>query len=461
MHETNKPLATLPSVNDVVDAVLPCAPGSRALVVMRAREVIEAYRARIQTGVTHPLGRDETLGLIVAEVRAALVPGLRRVINATGVILHTGLGRAPLADEAITALVEAARFCNVQADLDEGARSLREAHIESLLRHLTGCEAATIVNNNAGATLLTLAALAKGRQIIVSRGELVEIGGSYRIPEVMAQSGAIMVEVGCTNRTHLRDYEAAISDQTAAIMKVHTSNYAIQGFTSSVSLEKLSSLTAARGLLLIHDMGSGSLIDFAPYGLAGEPPAGCSIREGADVVTFSGDKLVGGPQAGIIIGSRALIERVRSHPMARALRVDKLVLASMEATLRLLLDPQEAVAKVPALRMLTASPHDVANRAKRVALALRRLISPVITVAPGASRAGSGAFPVLELPTTLIEIDPGPQGATEAARRLRQGSPPVFARVAKDRLVIDLRTVFPEEEHDLVAALKAVVVEKS
>ncbi|MBN1425938.1 L-seryl-tRNA(Sec) selenium transferase [Candidatus Fermentibacteria bacterium] len=449
-------LTSLPSVNDVVEAVLLRASESRALIVLRAREVIEAHRAGIMAGAMQRMGKAETLAQIAGDVTAALAPGLRRVINATGVVLHTGLGRAPLADEAIAALVAAARFCNVQADLDEGMRSLREAHTESLLCHLTGCEAATIVNNNAGATLVTLAAIAKGREVIVSRGELVEIGGSYRIPEVMAQSGAVLVEVGCTNRTHLRDYEAAITEQTVAIMKVHTSNYAIQGFTSSVSLEELSPLASTRDLILVHDMGSGSLIDFAAHGLGGEPPAGLSIQQGAHVVTFSGDKLVGGPQAGLIIGSRALIERIRSHPLARALRVDKLVLASLEATLRLMLDPQEAVSRIPALRMITAQNSDLQPRAKRLALRLRRRYHLETRVSPGASRAGSGAFPVLDLPTTLIEVDPGPLGATEAARRLRQGSPSVFVRITNDRLIVDVRTVFPEEERDLAAALGEV-----
>jgi L-seryl-tRNA(Ser) seleniumtransferase len=457
VHDSHQALAILPSVNEVVDAVIAQFAAPRALVALRAREIIASYRDLLQRGTRIDETRHELAVRIVAETRDSLGPGLRRVINATGVVLHTGLGRAPLADEAIEALVEAARFCNVQADLEEGARSLREAHVESLLRHIAGCEAATIVNNNAAATLLTLAALAKGREVIVSRGELVEIGGSYRIPEVMAQSGAVLVEVGCTNRTHLRDYEAAITGQTAAIMKVHTSNYAIQGFTSSVPLEELAPLAKAREALLIHDMGSGSLVDLAPHGLDGEPTAASSIQRGADVVTFSGDKLVGGPQAGIAIGSRRLIEQLRAHPLARAVRVDKLVLASMEATLRLLLDPDEAVSRVPALRMITASAGELAGRAKRLARALRSRCGSGVTLSRGVSRAGSGAFPVLELPTTLLEIAPGPAGATEAARRLRQGTPSVFVRIANDRVVVDVRTVFPEEEADLIAALCAVM----
>jgi L-seryl-tRNA(Ser) seleniumtransferase len=240
-------------------------------------------------------------------------------------------------------------------------------------------------------------------------------------------------------------------------MKVHTSNYAIQGFTSEVRLDELSPLAKKRGLLLIHDMGSGSLVDLAPYGLEGEPPAASSIQQGADVVTFSGDKLVGGPQAGIAIGTLALIERLRAHPLARAVRVDKLVLASLEATLRLLLDPQTARERVPTLRMITAPPDELFRRAKRLARALGRRLAAPVALSPGVSRAGSGAFPVLELPTFVVEIEPGPLGAAEAARRLRRGIPSVFVRIAKDRLMVDVRTVFPDEERELVSALCAVV----
>ncbi len=445
-------LANLPSVNELVEALAQTTTAPRALVVVRAREAIQAYRKALQRG-DPGLDRPTIMARLVEEVRRALAPGVRRVINATGVVLHTGLGRAPLAEEAIASLVEVARFCNVQADLEEGTRSLREAHVESLLKAITGCEAATIVNNNAAATLLVLATLAAGREVIVSRGELVEIGGSYRIPDVMAQSGAILVEVGCTNRTHPRDYEAAVTERTVAIMKVHKSNYAIQGFTSEVSLAELAPLAKEKGLLLIHDMGSGSLVDLASWGLVGEAPASSSLREGADLVTFSGDKLVGGPQAGIIIGKAELIGRVRAHPLARAVRVDKLTLAAMEATLRLLLDPSLAVARVPTLRMITAPASELEARARRLARKLRRQ-GRTVSVCAGSSRVGSGAFPVTELPTTLVLLEPAPMGPQELARRLRVGTPPVFVRIVDDRVALDVRTVFPEEEPVLVEAVR-------
>lgn len=448
--------AQLPSVNEVVDVVAPHAGVPRALVVLRARRVLQTHRTRLKTSAESCPGRDALTAAIAAEVAGSLGPGLRRVINATGVVLHTGLGRAPLSDDAIGALVDVARFANVQADLDEGVRSLREAHIEELVCHLTGCEAATVVNNNAAATLLTLAAVAAGREVIVSRGELVEIGGSFRIPEVMAQSGAVLVEVGCTNRTHLRDYERAITERTAAILKVHTSNYAVQGFVSSVGLAELSGLAKARGLVLIHDMGSGSLIDLAQWGLAGEPPASTSIEQGADLVTFSGDKLVGGPQAGIILGAAALIARIRAHPLARAVRVDKLCLAALEATLRQMADPSEAVLRIPTLRMITMSAGEVAKRATRLARRWRRCGTWPCAVVGGSSSVGSGAFPVVPIPTALVEIDPRPRSARDVARDLRFCRPAVFVRVGRDRLLVDLRTVFPEEEKELTAALLAV-----
>lgn len=443
----------LPSVHEVVEVVSATEGAPRALVALKARRIIHAYREELARGLE--LAEEELFHTIVREVREAMRPGLRQVINATGVVLHTGLGRAPLSQEAVEALVQVARFCNLQADLEEGTRSVREAPVEELLCELTGCEAATVVNNNAAATLLVLAALAAGREVIVSRGELVEIGGSFRLPEVMAQSGATLVEVGCTNRTHLQDYERAITDRTAALMKVHKSNYALRGFVAEVGLEALSGLARERGLVLIHDMGSGSLVDLRHCGLEGEPTAAESIRQGADVVTFSGDKLLGGPQAGIILGKARLVDRVRAHPLARAVRVDKLALAALEATLRLCFQP-DAARRIPALHMITVTPQELRRRATRFARALRRRTSLPVGVRPGVSRVGSGAFPVEELPTWLVDVDPSPLAVEEAARRLRKGHPSVFARIVKDRLALDLRTVFPDEEVLLVDAFAAL-----
>ncbi len=452
-------LSLLPSVNDVIELFEGQAPFAHGLVVMKARDVLSSLRERIHCGEPLPASsKSDLVSWVADEVRLSLRPGLRRVINATGVVLHTGLGRAPLSDEAVDALKWAARYCNVQADLEEGKRSRRETHVESLLRHITGCEAALVVNNNAAATLLTLTAIAKGKEVIVSRGELVEIGGSFRIPEVMAQSGAILVEVGCTNQTHLSDYVNAIGENTGVLLKVHTSNYKIQGFTGSVSLSRLSELAKANDLILVHDMGSGSLIDLEAYGLGDEPPARRSLEDGADLVTFSGDKLVGGPQAGVIIGKQSLVDGIRTHPLARAVRVDKLVLATMEATLRSFTDPRSAVERIPGLAMITMGREKIRKRASRFVRRLRRRAPHIqIRLIDGISKVGSGAFPVQELPTVLVEVSPPQGSAGDLARRLRKGEPSVFARVAQDKVLLDLRTVFPEEEKELVASVAEVL----
>jgi L-seryl-tRNA(Ser) seleniumtransferase len=430
------------------------------LVVLKSREVLSDLRNRSLQGELFPhASRDELLPWIASRVGEALRPGLRRVINATGVVLHTGLGRAPLSDAAIESLTWASRYCNVQADLEEGTRSRRETHVESLLQQITGCEAAAVVNNNAAATLLTLTAVAKGKEVVVSRGELVEIGGSFRIPEVMAQSGAILVEVGCTNRTHLHDYQKAITSETGVLLKVHTSNYKIQGFTSEVPLSELATLGRQHGLIVLHDMGSGSLVDLEPFGLNAEPTVTASLSAGADLVTFSGDKLLGGPQAGVVVGRRSLIDAIRRHPLARAVRVDKLVLAAMEATLRSFTDSGSAVSDTPGLRMITLDKETIRQRSRNLLRRIRRECKAVdASLAEGVSKVGSGAFPIQELPTTLIQIGGFPHDPSVVARTLRTGDPSVFVRVTHDKVVIDLRTVFRQEERELVAAVAKALV---
>ena len=452
-------LRILPAVHDVVDNYISDTGISQPLVVHLVRDIIDELRNDILNGEEPPgKTKKELLAWIVDTLTDRVRPGIREVINATGVVLHTGLGRAPIPDAARDALLWSSRYCNVQSDLQSGKRCRRDPHVEKLLKYITGCESAFVVNNNAAATLLTLSALCAGKEVIVSRGELVEIGGSYRIPDVMAQSGALLREVGCTNKTKIGDYAGAITDQTAALMKVHTSNYKILGFTESVSIEELSALGRSNDVMVIHDMGSGSLIDLEPFGLSGEPTAAESLAQGADIVTFSGDKLIGGPQAGIIIGSRAIVDMLRNHPLARAVRVDKLVLSAMEATLRHFVDPADAARNVPGIRMITMKYEEIAPRVKKFKRRLVRLLPEhEIEIVDGVSKVGSGAFPIQELPSVLITVCPKDMGAETAARLLRLSNPSVFVRVAQDVILIDLRTVFPEEEVHLMRCLGEVL----
>jgi L-seryl-tRNA(Ser) seleniumtransferase len=380
---------------------------------------------------------------------------LRPVINATGVVLHTNLGRAPLADAAIEAITAAARgYTNLEYELERGARGSRYDHCTRLLTRLSGAEAALVVNNNAAALVLALNTLGRDRDAVISRGELVEIGGSFRIPDIMARAGTRMVEVGSTNRTHLEDYARAIGDRTAVVLKVHPSNFRVSGFTTDVAVAQLAELTRPRGIPIIHDLGSGLLVEAARLGLPYEPTPNDALAAGADLVTMSGDKLLGGPQAGILLGQSALVERMRRNPLCRALRVDKLTLAGLEATLALYLDPERALREVPVLRMLTLSP-DVLH--ERAASLCRTLAGRGVraTVERGGSAVGGGAFPEVELPTWIVRIA-APELA-RAERELRDREPAVVARIIDARLAIDLRTVAPAEENALIDALAAVL----
>ncbi len=411
---------------------------------------------------TLDLGSDFVLSLIAEELGRRR-PHLRRVINATGIILHTNLGRAVLAPQVAAAVSMAATcYTNLEFDLATGERGSRHDHLEGLLCRLTGAEAAAVVNNNAAAVLLALSALAAGREVVVSRGELVEIGGSFRIPDVMAQSGARLVEVGTTNKTRASDYKAAIGPDTRVLLKVHQSNYRIIGFTSEVSLAELVEIGHSQGLIVMHDLGSGLLADLGPYGIAGEPDVRASIAAGADVVTFSGDKLLGGPQAGFILGRRDLVAAIKKHPLARAVRIDKLTLAAAEATLRLYLEPERAIAEIPALRMLTTPVSAIAARAQAIAARLREsLPGTEIDVQPGASQTGGGSLPAHDLPTQLVAVRPSPQWGSVAdlERALRRQDPPVLARTQHGFLLIDPRTLLPGDEDAVVAALVAALAE--
>jgi len=373
-----------------------------------------------------------------------MAENLVHVINATGVVVHTNLGRSLLSKKAVKHLETAATgYTNLEFNLETGQRGSRYEIVEDIICEISGAEAAMVVNNNAGAVLLCLDTIAKAREVIVSRGELVEIGGSFRIPDVMERSGAILKEVGTTNRTHLKDYQAAIRENTGLLLKVHTSNYGIVGFTKSVSLKELVSLGAACGLPVMEDLGSGTFVDFSRYGLPREPTVQESVTAGADLVTFSGDKLLGGPQAGVIVGSKEVMDRIKKNPLTRALRIDKLTLAALEATLRAYRDEPAAMENLPTLYMLTCPIAHIEKKAAELEKALcaigdARLKCRVID---GASRAGGGSLPLLELPTKCVALTIEGIGASRIDQALRGQRPPVVGRIGHEEFIFDLRTV--------------------
>ena len=395
-----------------------------------------------------------------AVLRARLAPSLRRCVNATGVILHTGLGRAPLSWAAQQALSEvAAGYSNVQADVGSGERMPREAHVEQLLRELTGAEATVVVNNNAAATVLVLNTLAASREVIVSRGEMVEIGGAFRIPDIIALSGCRLAEVGCTNRTHPRDYHRAISPDTALLLAVHQSNYRITGFASQPALADLVALAHEHDLPCAHDLGSGALLDLAQFGLPHEPSVLDSLSAGADVVFFSGDKLLGGPQCGIILGKPALLDDMRSNSFYRTFRVDKLTLTALEATLRLFRDTSTLTDQHQVMRLLAAPLDAIRARAEALAGRLREVCGDQVamTLSPGESEIGGGSLAGHSLPTCVVVVRSQRISAGELASRLRLGDPPVFTRVHEDAVVIDPRTVLPGEDELVVSVLGRII----
>jgi L-seryl-tRNA(Ser) seleniumtransferase len=424
----------------------------RHLVTAALRAVLEETRAAVGRGGEQGTHDDATF-LLRAEERleAVAAPRLRRLVNASGVVVHTNLGRAPLAAAAIRAVTEAAAAAiNLEFDLGSGKRGERDDHVEEHLCALTGAEAATVVNNNAAAVLLALNTLADGRAVIVSRGELIEIGGSFRIPEILAKSGARLREVGTTNRTHARDYERAIDADTALLLKVHTSNYRVVGFTASVSLEELVRLGRAHRLPVMEDLGSGALIDLAPYGLPREPVVAERVRFGADVVTFSGDKLLGGPQAGIIAGRREVVDRMRQNPLKRAVRCDKLTIAALEATLRLYRTAPDLRAVLPALRFLARPLEEIAATARAAEPLLAAALGPGyrVEVVDGESEAGSGALPAHALPTKALAVSHPNLNALDIAARFRASDPPIIGRVHGDRFLLDLRCI--DDANDIV-----------
>lgn len=461
----------LPSVDACLSALTraittkedPLALAPRPLLRQSVTDFLDQKRESIrQNDITEAtlLTLESLLPSLIEETRRAVRPRLRRVLNATGVVIHTNMGRSVLAESALRAVQEAALgYCNLELDLTTGARGSRYSLVEHLLCTLSGAEAALVVNNNAAAVLLVLDTLCKGGEVIVSRGQLVEIGGSFRIPEVMEKSGATLREVGATNRTHLHDYENAITPETVALLRVHTSNYRVVGFHKEVTLPEMVELGRARNIPVIEDLGSGSLVDFTPYGLPGEPTVQAVVHGGADVVTFSGDKVLGGPQAGIIVGRRDLIQRIRKNPLNRALRCDKFTLAALEATLRHYLEPEQALQTVPTLRMMTANPEGLTRRARTLAARLRRSLGAAarITLRPDVSRVGGGSFPECDLPTTLVCVQPTDISATTLKQRLLDTTPPLLGRLEDQAFCLDVRTLddaeFPMAQNALHQAL--------
>jgi L-seryl-tRNA(Ser) seleniumtransferase len=416
------------------------------------RALVDEYRAGIQAGSLGQIPAPDGLFAALREhLVRLLLPEGRRAINATGILLHTGLGRSPLCREALDAIAQFDRYSLLQADLEAGGRGFREQKVERILRELTGCEAVCVVNNNAAAAMLVLSTLAAPGEVIISRGELVEIGGSFRVPDVLAQSGAVLREVGTTNRTHLRDYEAAISNETAAILRVHPSNYRIRGFVAAPPLAELVALARRRGVLIIEDLGSGALVPLAPYGLPNEPLVRDVVASGVDVCCFSGDKLISGPQAGIIVGKRVLVERVRKSPFARMFRVCKLTLAALEATLCQYLG--EAFREtIPLYRMLSRTQGELQDQAERLSLLIGSVPDAQLDVVDHSSYVGSGSVPDLGIPSRALRLRHVTRSARDLAQRLRQSLPAVFGHVTGDCLLLDMRTVLPDELAELARA---------
>jgi len=435
----------------------------RQLLKDLVAEFLDLCREEIRAGIVTDEGALAFAILAAragAYARARSRPHFRRVINATGVVIHTNLGRSILADKAVAAVAEGCRhYSNLEMDLDTGQRGSRYSHVEKLLCRLTGAEAGLVVNNNAAAVLLVLDTLAKGREVVVSRGQLVEIGGSFRIPEVMKKSGAVLREVGATNRTHMRDYEEAIGADTAMLMKVHTSNYRIIGFHKEVELAELVALGRKRELPVFEDLGSGNLFDFSPYGFMPEPTVQQVLKSGVDVVSFSGDKLLGGPQAGVIVGRKTYIDLIKKNQLNRALRIDKMTLAALEATLRLYLDPELARRKVPTLAMITAGREELTARARRLGRRLSKELAGLadVRVKPGFSRVGGGSFPEQDLPTALVGVRPLSTDVEALRQGLLAADMPVVGRVEDGAFCLDPRTLMDEEFALVAGALRAVL----
>ena len=443
-----------------IDAALSSQP--RGLVIRAIHEVLEALRTTIQMDMAvsdHELGTNTIAEDVMARIGLLSMPSLRNVVNATGVVVHTNLGRSLLADQVLAKFGPlAGGYSNLEYSLDQGRRGSRYTHVEYLLQELTGAEAGMVVNNNAAAVLLSLETLARGKEVVVSRGQLVEIGGAFRIPDVMRKSGAKMVEVGTTNKTHLRDYEAAIGPDTALLLKVHTSNFQIVGFTEEVPLSALVKLGRQHDIPVMDDLGSGCLLDFSQYGMIREPTVQEALEQGVGVVTFSGDKLLGGPQAGIILGKKDLVAAIRENQLNRALRIDKLTLLALEETLRIYRDPRMAVRDIPTLRMICSSYESLLEKAEQLHALIRGINTENFSVeqVDGDSKVGGGALPLQKLKTRLLSLIPAKLSAQRMEKHLRLNDPPVIARVEKDRLMLDVRTIRETEFQTVAQAVKTL-----
>ncbi len=447
-------LLSNPAIKEVLD-VYP-----RSLVIKAIHQVLEGLREGIQKGdvTAEPeLALDPVSKRIREELEIISRPSLRPVINATGIVVHTNLGRSILPGKALRRFKPVAGgYSNLEYDLEQGERGSRYTHVEDILKELSGAEGATVVNNNAAAVLISLETIAAGREVVVSRGQLVEIGGSFRVPDVMRKSGAKMVEVGTTNKTHLRDYEEVIGPDTALLLKVHTSNFQIIGFTKEVPLADLAKLGGRYGIPVMEDLGSGCLVDFSKYGLAKEPTVQEALAQGADLITFSGDKLLGGAQAGIILGRKDLVEAIRKNPLNRALRIDKLTLLALEETLRLYRDERVAMRDIPTLRMISQPYRSLAKKAERLVKLIGRLKTRnfSLKLVDGDSRAGGGALPALELPSRLLCLVPGDLTSQSMETWLRSYDPPVITRLEKERVLLDVRTIQEKELKTVAQAIQ-------
>ncbi len=462
MQEKQKLLSTLPSVDEILKSNqgiewLKAYP--RRFVLQAIREAINKRRKSIIEGSFLDISEEVLFADIENNIQRLSSYSLKPLINATGIVIHTNLGRSLLSEKALENIKQVSEnYSNLEYDIEEGRRGKRYVHIKRILREVTGAEDALVVNNNAAAVLLCLNTLSKDREVIVSRGELVEIGGSFRIPDVMKASGAILREVGTTNKTHLYDYEGAINDNTALILKVHKSNYRIIGFSDEVSIEELVNLGRKYKIPVMFDLGSGCLIDLKPFGIHIEPSVQEIVKAGVDLTTFSGDKLLGGPQGGIIVGKKEHIERIQRNPITRAVRIDKMTLAGLEAILMEYVDEESAIKNIPTLSLIFQKPQELKKKASTIAKRLSKEVADVqIKVNADTSRAGGGALPEIDLPTYVVSIKSDKVSVNELEERLRKGNPPIISRIKDDNLIIDVRTVREKEINDLVRGIKGAL----
>ncbi|MBE0425061.1 MAG: L-seryl-tRNA(Sec) selenium transferase [Nitrospirae bacterium] len=462
MQEKQNLLSTLPSVDEILKSNqgiewLNTYP--RRFVLQGIREAIDRRRKGIIEGTVSDISDEVTFADIENIIKRLAAYSLKPLINATGVVIHTNLGRSVLSEKSLRNILQVSgSYSNLEYDIEEGKRGKRYTHVKRILKEVTGAEDALVVNNNAAAVLLCLNSISKGKEVIVSRGELVEIGGSFRMPDVMASSGAILREVGTTNKTHIFDYENAINENTSLILKIHKSNFRIIGFTDEVSIEELVNLGKKYKTPVMFDLGSGCLLDLRAFGIYTEPAVREVVEAGVDITTFSGDKMLGGPQGGVIVGKKDYIEKIQKNPMTRAVRIDKLTLAGFEATLMEYVDEENAIENVPTLKMLLQKPETLKERAKRIAKRLKKEIKDVhIHVMPDSSRAGGGALPEVDLSTYVVSIKSGGISVNKFEERLRKGNPPIISRIKEESLIIDVRTVRDKDIDGLVTGIKAAL----